>query len=178
MSLVKYSTAELRQALGRTVYTPEICITLMEHMAEGLSLESFCGRFLLSVKIVKGWIKAHKDFEDALEIGRNLQRYQWEKILLDQSQGLIKANPAAMIFALKNYFPEDFQDKREVAITASQIVIDTGIGHRENNDIEEAEIVEAKAIDYTLAEDFDEEDGGAKFVQSLDSMFEDDLDCL
>jgi len=159
----------------------------MEHMSYGHSVQSFCGKYYLTMGIVKTWAKNFPEFSEAMEIGRNLQRYQWEKILLEQAQGQNKANPAAMIFALKNFFPEDFQDKREVAVTATQIVVDTGIGHRDNNQIIEGEVVEKADIEGPLEfDDLEEEERpGPKFTQNIEDMFdspenttEEDLDFL
>ena len=179
MGLVKYGREELKMAFGGSLYSPEMCYDLMEHMREGFSFDTFCGKYLLNKATVQRWLKKHPEFMQAYEIGQNLQRYQWEHILLEQAQGVNRANPAAMIFALKNYFPDSFQDKREVAVTASQIVVDTGIGHRDNNHIEEAEVVKEnlEQLDFT---EFEEEEPKALFTQTMESMFEeeDELDCL
>lgn len=102
---------------------------LLVHMASGLTARSFGGRIGVTPKTITDWIDKHPLFYAFHEAGLQFQRMDWEQTLVDMAKGKTRGNAAAAIFALKNYFPDDYKDKREVemAAGAGMILVDTGI---------------------------------------------------
>jgi hypothetical protein len=85
-------------------YKPEYCEMLIDHMAQGLSFESFCG----SINIVKRtgytWVKEHPDFAEAKDIGFEKNREFWEKVGIEGLWGDkdSRFNSTVWVFNMKN----------------------------------------------------------------------------
>lgn len=60
-------------------YRPSMCGALIIHMRRGLSFESFAAECLVSPKTLAGWLKQHKDFAEAKDIG---ERYRLKTLEL------------------------------------------------------------------------------------------------
>src|SRR5690606_15054672 len=52
---------------GNSLYKPEYCKQVIDHMATGLSFDSFCGLLGHSRKVVYHWVKVHPEFKEAKE---------------------------------------------------------------------------------------------------------------
>lgn len=85
-----------------TKYEKKYCQQLIDHMAKGLSLESFAGEIGTCKQTIYTWRDKHKDFMDALKRGRAKQQLTLEKLMMAQAVGKVKGSPASMIFILKN----------------------------------------------------------------------------
>ncbi len=73
--------SEEKRPTGRpSKYKTEYCEQLIEHMASGLSYESFAGELQISKQVLYDWEKVHPDFLYAKEIAFNRNRTFWEKI--------------------------------------------------------------------------------------------------
>jgi len=73
--------AKRKEPFGRpTKYRKEFCQLLIEHMAEGLSLESFGGKVHVCKDSLYEWVKKHKDFSDAFGLGKAACQLYWEKL--------------------------------------------------------------------------------------------------
>ena len=73
--------SEEKRPMGRpSKYKPEYCEQLIEHMASGLSFESFAGELQISKQVLYDWEKVHPEFLYAKEIAFNRNRTFWEKI--------------------------------------------------------------------------------------------------
>lgn len=100
--------------IGRpTIYDPAYCEQLIEHMAEGLSFESFAGAIGVSKQTLYDWLEANPAFLDAKKEGFEQSRLTWEKI----GNNLAKTgtgNAVAFIFNMKNRFREDWNDKQQI----------------------------------------------------------------
>lgn len=84
------------QPLGRpSLYKPEYCQLLINHMAEGLSFLSFAGVVSVSYDTIHEWVKAHPDFSYAKGIGRAKQLIWDEKLLNRGSEGKQRGYSAA-----------------------------------------------------------------------------------
>jgi hypothetical protein len=96
-----------------TSYRPEYCQMLIDHMEEGLSFESFAGVIGVNRDTIFEWAKVQTEFSDAKKAGFEKSRLTWERIGLNISK-LNEGNPTAFIFNMKNRFPDDWKDKKEV----------------------------------------------------------------
>jgi hypothetical protein len=103
-------------------YKEEYDEMLIEHMKSGLSFESFAGVVEVNQDTLYEWAKVHESFSEAKSIAYSLNRLTWEKIALGASAGKIpNANMTGIIFNLKNRFPKEWRDRKEVVadVTAS-----------------------------------------------------------
>ena len=62
-----------------TEYRAEYCKQLIDHMAGGLSFESFGAEVRCSRSVLYNWLKTHQDFVDAKGEGEILGLSFWEK---------------------------------------------------------------------------------------------------
>lgn len=60
-----------------TKYKKSFCKLLIDHMAKGMSFESFAGRkeVRVSRSQIYMWREKHKEFQDAFEIGQSASEY-------------------------------------------------------------------------------------------------------
>ena len=90
-----------------------------EFLAEGYSIAAFAGRIGVSRSTVYKWAEDHEDFSDALKIGQAMSALWWE----DKARHLAmtgEGNASMLIFGLKNRVADEWRDKREVEVEASQ----------------------------------------------------------
>lgn len=114
--------------LGTSKFELEYCEKLIEHMALGHSYITIGVKLRVSPTTLYRWEDQYPEWKEAKEIGMMVCQYEWEEILIQASRGVIKANGAALIFALKNYFPDQFKDNQQLgADSGVTIVIDTGV---------------------------------------------------
>ena len=110
--------------MGRpTDYKPEYCDLVIEHMATGLSFESFAGLVRASKQTIYDWANKNPEFLDAKDIGFELNRLYWEKMGRDhithtdsKFESTPKLNSSVYIFNLKNRFPKEWRDRTESAV--------------------------------------------------------------
>lgn len=95
-----------------TSYKPEYCDMLVTHMEQGLSFESFAGFLKVARSTIYEWLDNNPDFSDAKKDGTERNRWFWEKVSVDALTQQI--NPTVLIFNLKNRFPGEWRDKREI----------------------------------------------------------------
>lgn len=119
--------------LGRpTKYKKAYCQMLIDHMAEGLSYESFSGVINVSPRTIYGW-ESNKAFMQAKEEAFGKSRLFWEKIGIQQSQ-TGTGNATSFIFNMKNRFPAEWRDKHEVKVDANITEISMAFGERDDED--------------------------------------------
>jgi hypothetical protein len=101
----------LKVTAGRpTDYRPAYTDEVTSHLGEGFTLASFAGIVGASRQTVYDWADAHPEFLDAIKKGRAKGQYVWEKRLTSQAiDG--KGNTAAIIFAMKNLYQDDWAEK-------------------------------------------------------------------
>jgi hypothetical protein len=106
--------AKVKKKLGRpSGYKKQYCELLTEHMASGLSFESFAADINVHRDTLYDWAKKHKDFSDAKRVGLEKGRKFWETVGCNGATGKIPGfNAAAYIFNMKNRF--GWRDKQEV----------------------------------------------------------------
>ena len=99
----------------RSKYRPEFCQALIDHMASGLSWQSFCGVIGVALATTKTWLDQHSDFFDAKAIGEGQARLYWEKLGKLGGMGQIKDfNATVFIFTMKNRF--NWSDRTDLRI--------------------------------------------------------------
>ena len=121
-----------------TIYEERFCDLLIEHMAKGLSYESFAGFLGVSKQTIYDWEKVNAEFLDSKKIGVEKSRLFWEQQGID---GLFdtkestkeedgswntkerKLNGAVWIFNMKNRFKEEWRDKQEIETTPSNLTV-------------------------------------------------------
>ena len=96
-------------------YDPGYCDAVVEFGREGLSLTGFAVKLGVSKQTVYNWMDEHPEFMDAIEKARAAAQEWWEAALRTQTM-TGKGNATAAIFAMKNQFPDDYRDRREVDI--------------------------------------------------------------
>ena len=93
-----------------TLYKPAYCEEVVHHLGEGYTLASFAGIIGASRQTVYDWADAHPEFLDAIKKGRAKGQHIWEQRLAKQAiDGA--GNTAAIIFAMKNLYQDDWADK-------------------------------------------------------------------
>ena len=108
-------------------YKPIYGVLLIWHMSNGFSFESFGAVVGCVSQTCNRWVNQHGEFKAAHDIGMLRRRLEWEEIITTSAKGQNKGNAASIIFALKNYFPNEYKDKREVEVVGTVYVVDTGI---------------------------------------------------
>lgn len=63
-----------------TIYKPEFCQMLIDHMAEGYSFESFAGKVNTTFKTLYNWEQEHLEFLQAKLEGKAKCLIKWEEI--------------------------------------------------------------------------------------------------
>ena len=97
--------------IGRpTIYEEKFCQMLIDHMAEGMSMESFGGMIGVSRQSLHTWTKKHAEFLYAKQVGISKSQLWWEKA---GRQGMFKGgfSSSVWIFSMKNKF--GWQDRHE-----------------------------------------------------------------
>jgi hypothetical protein len=99
-----------------TIYDPEYCEQLVEHMATGASVASFAAEIDVARSTINLWAEAHPEFMEALSRGKAKCAAWWEKTgRAVASEGT--GNASMVIFGLRNMADTDWQDvqKRELS---------------------------------------------------------------
>lgn len=123
--------ANLKDTIGRgqpSKFEDKYCAMIIHHMSEGFSYETFASRVGVSRKTIYNWEDQFGNWKAAKKVAFDCRKMKWEGIIANAATGKSKGNAAAIIFALKNYYPEDYKDKREIEHNvAGQILVDTGV---------------------------------------------------
>jgi hypothetical protein len=91
-------------------------------MAEGLSFESFAGLVSVGKRVLYDWADSHPEFLQAKSEGLEKNRMFWEKLGRDhvinesfgQGAGSKSLNSTVWIFNMKNRFPQEWRDKKDI----------------------------------------------------------------
>lgn len=111
------ATKEITPAkVGRpTRYKKAFCQMLIDHMATGLSFESFGGTVNVGMSTTKEWARSNKEFQAAKEVGATKCRLFWEKVGRSGAMGQIpNFSASAYIFNMKNRF--NWSDRTDLKI--------------------------------------------------------------
>ena len=95
-----------------TKYKSEYCDLVIEKMSQGYSKEAVAGFIGIAKDTLYNWIKAHKEFSDAIKRGEMLSQVFWEELgLVGTTEGK-NFNATAWIFNMKNRF--NWRDKQDI----------------------------------------------------------------
>jgi hypothetical protein len=126
----KYETEIVHHPIGSngsrraTSYDVKYCEMLINHMAQGLSVEAFAGKIRVSKQTVYNWMKMYEEFREAKAIGDACVQYYLENLANDAMNGAIENfNTIVWIFKMKNLC--GWKDKLELGVeeTLSRKVI-------------------------------------------------------
>jgi hypothetical protein len=92
-----------------TLYRPEYCQLVIDHMAQGYSLTAFASLIRVAPDTVYEWIKAHSAFSESMSRARPARVLALETKLLRSRDG---AETRAAILALRNADPEEWHAAR------------------------------------------------------------------
>ena len=92
-----------------SLYRPEYCKAVQEHMGKGRSLTAFAGEIKVSIDAVQDWIATHPEFSLAVKQAQTQRVNALEERLLSANNG---GTAATSIFALKNACPAEWREVR------------------------------------------------------------------
>lgn len=93
----------MKKKVGRpSLYKPEYCAQLIEHMRQLHSFESFAANVGTHRDTLYQWCKEYPEFSDARKAGRAVLQKGMENICKGVFTGKIKGNAAVLIFYMKN----------------------------------------------------------------------------
>lgn len=90
----------------REAYVTEV----IEHLGQGFTLAAFAGLIGASRDTIYEWASVHPEFSDAIKKGRAKGQHLWEERLANQAV-TGAGNTAAIIFAMKNLYQDDWADR-------------------------------------------------------------------
>lgn len=92
-------------------YRPEYCELLIKSMAKGYSFEAVAGDLKISRQTLYNWCAMFPEFKEAKAIGTEISRKVLERNLLRDAK---KGSTIASIFLLKNRFPNEWRDRKDI----------------------------------------------------------------
>lgn len=103
-----------------TKYKPEFCEVLIECGAEGMGKAEMAAELGIHHSTFNAWIEEKPEFSAAVKEAVSRSQAWWEregrKATFGKTDGF---NATSYIFNMKNRFPNDWRDKREVDNTSS-----------------------------------------------------------
>lgn len=106
-----------------TGYKDEYNQMLSDHMAGGLSFESFGGVVDVARDTLYQWLERHEGFSDAHKIGRQKQIRFWESVGRDGVMGKIKGfNVVGWLFNMKCRFRDNWREDSQGATTVNNFI--------------------------------------------------------
>lgn len=126
-----------------TKYRPEYCEMLIEHMANGLSFETFGYSIGVSRDCVFEWAKTHPEFSDAKALAKDASFAFWEKLgvkgVWNGGKGEPTLNSPIYIFTMKNRFgwrdqPKEDPGPKQGEHKSVVIIPDNGRDRPDDND--------------------------------------------
>ena len=103
-------------------FDPKFCGELIKHCSKGMSFESFAFKIGVSSRTLNNWCRYYGEFAEAHEQAKIARLYFFEQQLNKAITGSFKGNIAALLYALKTQYPEQYSQRREldIAVTAKQ----------------------------------------------------------
>lgn len=106
-----------KNAVGRpSKYSEDMPGKMRDVLAEGYSFGVACGAIDITRETGYEWINSKPGFSDAVRTGRAMGMALWEKRLANQAM-TNPGNTAAIIFAMKNLYKDNWSDKIESEIS-------------------------------------------------------------
>jgi hypothetical protein len=92
-----------------TLYRPDYCQGVIDHMGQGYSLTAFAGSIRVAVESVYEWQAKFPEFAEAVKIAKAARVSVCEGRLMNAQN----AQVTACIFQLKNAAPDEWRDRTE-----------------------------------------------------------------
>ena len=109
-------------------WKPEYKKRILEHLARGKSIESFCGKVGVTLKEFDQWKEQYPEIKRLVEIGDSLSLGKFENLAELVALGVVKGNATMLWNIMKNRHPEKFKDKVDVAHSGDMtFMFDTGV---------------------------------------------------
>lgn len=122
-----------------TEYESWMAEKALELLSQGKSLTYCAAKIGVARSTVYEWKESIAEFSDAVNKGLALAQAHWEDVLQDAATGANPdANPATLIFTMKNRFREDWPDTQAVKQQLSGGVM---VGHKNEKDMTDDEII-------------------------------------
>lgn len=103
----------MSRAVGRpSKYKSDMPQKVQDVLSQGFSFAVACGTIGVTKETGYDWCEKVPEFSDAVRTGRAMGMAIWEKRLADQAM-TNPGNTAAIIFAMKNLYRENWHDKIE-----------------------------------------------------------------
>ena len=116
----KTTKRKVTKTLGRpSKYRKEYCQALIDHMATGLSFETFGATIDVACSTVYKWVDDYPDFSEAKKKAEAKCRVFWERMGTGIAAGKLKnGNSGVWIYNMKCRFPKVWRPKKEVDVSA------------------------------------------------------------
>jgi hypothetical protein len=102
----------------KTKYSVALCKKFVAARANGESLAGACAKIGISRDTAYAWSEKYKAFAEAVKKGREASLIWWEETMRGLARGK-PGNVTSAIFMMKNMFPEDYRDRKEITATVS-----------------------------------------------------------
>lgn len=103
--------------LRKRKYNKDMPKILIDHMALGLSLRSFCAVVNIHHSTLYEWVEKHQEFKDAMEIGIDKSRLFWERqgisLVTGASRGSAKVWEINMYNRFRDEWARDRSEEKE-----------------------------------------------------------------
>ncbi len=96
-----------------TNYKPEYNEQLTEHLAQGLTLESFAEKINESKETLSIWFNTDLEYRKSLKLGNELAR-KWAE---NQPFSI------ALMFYIKNRFPNEYKEIKEIILSKNKVTV-------------------------------------------------------
>jgi hypothetical protein len=136
--------SEESNAVGRpTKYEPEYCEKLVEHMAKGLSFETFAAVIGCHRATMYEWVKFFPEFAEAKEVAFEECQLFWEQLGINNIVNISEnfgegagskstsLNSQVWIFNMKNRFK--WRDRQ---VDESEVVVNNNVGNVSDADLD------------------------------------------
>jgi hypothetical protein len=110
--------------MSHSKYKKQYCKDVVDFMAKGMSLTSFCAEIHTHRDTVYEWRKKYPEFDKACEIGFDMGQKFFESLMSNAALGILPENlkrmgstginMTAVIFALKTRFHRDYSEKQKI----------------------------------------------------------------
>lgn len=106
-----------------TKFKPGMCETTIDLMSLGASKTQVANDLSVCRKTLYNWSKTIPSFAEAIEFGETASQAYWEKMMRLAAVGELKgAKTAALIYVMKNRFPNDWREQKHITRNVSSVV--------------------------------------------------------
>lgn len=144
-----------KRPVGRpTDYREKYCKMLIDHMAQGLSFETFGATIDKATSTTYEWVEKHDSFKEAKKKAEAKCRVFWESMGTKLASGNLKdGNSAVWIYNMKCRFPKQWRPKKELDISARY---ENDLRQLENMSTEQLAQLASAAAKYLKAKENDD----------------------